>query len=149
MQDDAGLHDPVARGVAAGGLEVHAGDPACEGRVSRGHRPASERPVEVGPAVAEHAPGMAVAADLVEVESRGQDLLAVVVGLGDDLARVVGDEGMPVEGDLELLAASRVPMRFEATSGMTFAAAWPCIVRCQCQRESSDGSCGSEPIAVG
>src|SRR5262245_10076442 len=64
-------------------------------------------PVQVGPAVAEQAPGMAVLADLVEVEGRGDDLLAVVVGLGDDGAGVVGNEGMAVERDLELLALLR------------------------------------------
>ena len=41
------------------------------------------------------------------------------------------------------------PMRFEATSGMTLAAAWPCMVRCQWSRESILASCGSDPIAVG
>ena len=40
-------------------------------------------------------------------------------------------------------------MRLDASSGMTFAAAWPCMVRCQCALESSVGSCGSEPMAVG
>ena len=40
-QDDARLDDPVARGMTARGLEVHAGDPACECAFSRGHRPAS------------------------------------------------------------------------------------------------------------
>src|SRR5688572_22126198 len=63
-----------------------------------------ERPIEIGPPVAEHAPGMAVAANLVEVEGGRDDLLAVVVGLGNDRAGVVGDEGMSIEGDLELFA---------------------------------------------
>ena len=40
-EDDARLHDPVAPGVPARGLEVHAGDAACERALSRGHRPAS------------------------------------------------------------------------------------------------------------
>ena len=40
-EHDAGFDDPVARGMTARGLEVHAGDPACEGLFSRGHRPAS------------------------------------------------------------------------------------------------------------
>ena len=40
-EDDADLHDAVARRVPARGLEVHAGDPACEGAFSCGHRPAS------------------------------------------------------------------------------------------------------------
>src|SRR5262245_18132509 len=91
--------------------------PACPPVVSRSTqaiRPASapsvaatvqlqERRIQVGPAIAEHAPGMAIAADFLEIESRGDDLLAVVVGLGNDRAGMVGDEGMPVEGDLELL----------------------------------------------
>src|SRR5687767_1951525 len=63
-----------------------------------------ERTVEVRSPVAEYAPGMAVAADLVEVEGGRDDLLAAVVGLGDDRARVAGDERVPIAGDLELLA---------------------------------------------
>src|SRR5262245_35182662 len=66
-----------------------------------------ERPVEVGPAVAEQAPGVAVAADLLEVEARRDHLFAVVVRLRDDRASVVRDEGMAVEGDRQLLALLR------------------------------------------
>ena len=40
-QHDAGLDHPVARRVPARGLEIHAGDPACERVLSRAHRPAS------------------------------------------------------------------------------------------------------------
>ncbi len=41
------------------------------------------------------------------------------------------------------------PMRLDATNGTMFAAAWPCMVRCQCALESKLASCGSEPMAVG
>src|SRR5688572_28574984 len=93
-----------------------------------------ERAVKIGPPVAEHAPGVPIPADLVEVEARGQDLFAVVVGLGDDRARVVGDEGMPVEGDFELLAllradAVRGDQRHHVCRGVALHGALPVIAR--------------------
>ncbi|MNT74489.1 hypothetical protein D3C72_2133120 [compost metagenome] len=47
------------------------------------------------------------------------------------------------------LRPGSVPMRFDAITGMMFAAAWPCMTRCQWAALSIVGSCGSEPIAVG
>src|SRR5688572_22958592 len=95
-----------------------------------------ERRVQVGPAVAEDAPGMPVLPDLFEVEGRRDDLLAVVVGLGDDRAGVVGDEGMPVEGDLELLAllradAVRGDERHDIRRGVALHRALPVVARIQ------------------
>ena len=40
-EDDADLHDAVARRMPARRLEVHAGDPPASGAFSCGHRPAS------------------------------------------------------------------------------------------------------------
>src|SRR5262245_48299361 len=107
-----------SRTMPASMTRSRAACPPVVSRSTQAMRPASapsaaatvqlqERPVEIGPAVAEQPPGMAVAADLLEVEARRDDLLAVIVRLRDDRAGVVRDEGMPVEGDRDLLALLR------------------------------------------
>src|SRR5574338_644425 len=53
--------------------------------------------VDVRPTVAEHAPVLAVAADLVEVEAGGDDRLLVLARLRHFGAEMVGDEGGAVE----------------------------------------------------
>src|ERR1700693_5323949 len=53
--------------------------------------------VEVGAAVAEEAPLGAVGCDLGEIEARGQHALLRLAEALDELAGVIGDEGMAVE----------------------------------------------------
>ncbi len=59
-----------------------------------------QRAVQVGPAIAEQTPPVALGAQLVEVERGADHRLARAVGLGDLGARGVGDERRAVERDL-------------------------------------------------
>src|SRR5512137_1713898 len=93
-----------------------------------------DRSVEIGPAVAEHAPGVTLGAHRVEVESGGEDRLAGAVGLRDLRARGVGDERRSVEGHLVLLAALdadavRGHQRHDVRGGVSLHAALPVVAR--------------------
>ena len=110
---------------------------------------ARKRSIELRPAIAKEPPGAALAFDRVEVEGCRQHGLRRPVGLGQLAAGLVGDEGGAIEGDGGAVFPSSVPMRLEAMTGIRFAAACPCITRCQWAALSIDGSCGSLPIAVG
>src|SRR5262245_44306833 len=68
---------------------------------------ADERPIEIGAAVAEEAPGGAGAIDLVHVHGGHGDALFLAVEVRQDFAGVVGDEGGAVE-DLPAFIADAV-----------------------------------------
>src|SRR5262245_58097435 len=85
--------------------ERKAGSPAGRSRCRKSAAPRCRRskgglhyafPVKVGAAVAEEAPFGAIPFDLIQIELVKDDALLILAEAGDNLAGMVGDEGMAV-----------------------------------------------------